>query len=477
MAIQEYIKRIEVGSDEWEICAKALQDENGDALTWTVIKELLEQSFDIVVISTLPAADATSYETYHNCLVLVPKTGSTEPDMSDEYVIQRSGTSPSYTYRWEYIGCTAADLTNYVQKGTYATQAATGNTGSAGAETITISYAGNATGTGEIEYDKVSSIADHTISAHSHTVNKETASITYVSGVANDGTVSVVTGVAADGTTTALTAVSVNSNKTVVESISTTSVTVTTEGIKSVGLTSTTSSTTGAIAYIDGISGSAPALSGTTIFVTGYPNFSGGSLTGTKTFNTNAIKSASLTGDTSFMANATVTNGVLSFSKGTVGITTSAASTGTVGFTQAALGTASTGSVQITGGNYSANTTKYIKPTTTAAGTTTVIQNVTSETVSVVAGITSSGTTVLKGVKASGTATVIKSTGLNTSAATFMTGATLGTAGATTLAHSINYTTTTISVSVAVPINHEHTVNVSNHTHSLGNHTHNITFS
>lgn len=473
MAIQEYIKRIEVGTDEWEICAKALQDESGNPLTWAAIKELLEQSFDIVVVNELPTANASAYATYHNCLVLVPKTESTDPDMSDEYVIQRSGEGTQadpYTYRWEYIGCTAADLSDFVHKGTYTTQPVNGNTGAGGEQSISISYTGNAAGTGEIEYDKVSSIDSHTVPAHSHTVNKATASITYFSGIKNDGTVEVVTDVSADGT-----------------------VDVAKSGIASVGLTSSTTHTTGdgAIQYVEDITGSAPVLGEDTTFVTSYDSFTGGSkaadtftpntpttLDLTKfsggSFNQGAKATLSYATLNNVMQSATVVNGVLSWTNATVSkinsftqngddtftaakLNTGFYSAGSAAqfsegtFTPAVLGSPTKKTVTISGGSYS-STKKYIKPTTTAAQV----------------------ATVLTGVKASGKATVIKSTGLTTSSATFMTGATLSEVASVTLSHSINYATTSISVNVSVPINHEHTVNVSNHTHSLGNHTHDI---
>lgn len=510
MAVQEYIKRIQVESDEWELCVKALQDENGDPVTYSQIKSLIEAGFDIVVLEELPTASASAYTTYKNDLVLVPQSRIGENNNYDEYVIQRNGTEGSYTYRWEKIGSTEVDLSNYVQKGTYTTAAASGNTGAGGADTISVSITGEyATGSTVINYDKVSSISDHTIAAHSHTVNKTTASITFVTGVGAEGTVDAITGVAANGTTNAVTSVSINATTPVAK-----------EGIKSVGLTASTTTTTGdgAVQYLEAISGSAPALTGTTVFVTGYPNFSGGSkaadtftantpttldLTkfsgGTFTqgakasFTQGAKASLSYTATQDVMYSATVNSGVLSWSTTTLSKINSWSANGTDtftpngndsftaatlntgfykagsaasfvegAFTAAALGTASTKSVGISGGSYS-GTTKYIKPTTTAA-----------ETVSVATGITVSTAAVLTGVKASGTATVIKSTGLTTSSATFMTGATLSEAGATTLSHTITYTTPSITVSVDVPIDHEHTINISDHTHTLNNHTHNI---
>ena len=72
-------------------------------------------------------------------------------------------------------------------------------------------------------------------------------------------------------------------------------------------------------------------------------------LTGTKTFNTDAIKSASLTGTKTFTTNGittSVSGDCLTFanaSTGTVGIETTAASTGTVGISTTAASTATVG--------------------------------------------------------------------------------------------------------------------------------------
>lgn len=105
------------------------------------------------------------------------------------------------------------------------------------------------------------------------------------------------------------------------------------------------------------VSGTTGANSGTAVkAVTGYSSFSGGSLTGTKTFNTDAIKSVGGTRNYGFststsnvMHTPTVSNGVLSWSVADASTqdahTGTAASTGTVGFTAASLGTASTSDV------------------------------------------------------------------------------------------------------------------------------------
>lgn len=105
------------------------------------------------------------------------------------------------------------------------------------------------------------------------------------------------------------------------------------------------------------VSGITGTNSGTAVkAVTGYSSFSGGSLTGTKTFNTDAIKSVGGTKNYGFssstsdvMYSPTVTDGVLSWSTTSASTqdahTGMAASTGTVGFTAASLGTASTSDV------------------------------------------------------------------------------------------------------------------------------------
>lgn len=254
-----------------------------------------------------------------------------------------------------------------------------------------------------------------------------------------------------------------------------------TNAIKAVSLSNAGTSTDGvSIKYVESISGSAPSLTGTKTFVTGYSSFSGGSgylesydaqtggskvvsngyripfvtgidytaptLTGTKTFVTGygsfSGGSGSLTSNTTAASgikyietvgssvSASYANGVLTFT--TVSPTTkylhhshTAASLGTAstasvgisggsvtpekgyldhGHTAASLGTASTGTVGIQNGSYSA-TTKYMKALTTAADSASVsltAGSVTTTTKYLTA--TASGTAV----GANGTATVIK---------------------------------------------------------------------
>lgn len=64
-------------------------------------------SFDMVVVQTLPTQDINTHTIY-----LVPKTGETN-DIYDEYVYINNN--------WEMVGNTQIDLSNYVQKTDYAT--------------------------------------------------------------------------------------------------------------------------------------------------------------------------------------------------------------------------------------------------------------------------------------------------------------------------------------------------------------------
>lgn len=484
------IRRLDVSDtstpDLHEFAAKYIYSlENGSPVehSWEDIKALIDAGIELVTLNKLPPANLSAYNDYKGKIVLIPSTNPQTQNEKDEYIIQRTGTDPNYTYAWEQIGSTTVDLSNYVQKGTYTTQGASGNTGAGGAATITTSSSGSqsAVGTATITYDKATSIDSHSIAAHSHTVNPTKETLTYISGVKQTGgTTNVVTSVGANGTVSAVTGITTTTTSVVTSVEVGSTVSVVKNAIKDVTLGTSTTSSTGAIAYIDGITGSTPALGGETSFVKGITNFSGGSLTGTKTFNTDAIKSASLNGDTSFFKNATVVDGVLSFGKGTVGITTSAASTGTVGFSGATFGL-SKDTVTISGGSYTATTKKYLKATGVAADDKAdVVTGVTvGGTTNVINSVSVNGTsTVLTGVKATGTATVILNTGLISSTVDIMTGAILSTNGATTLSHNINHTSTTVTGSVEVAVSdHTHTVTIENHTHSLGNHTHNITFS
>ena len=318
------IKQIDIGGTQYNIDATKFAGK-----TESEWKELIEAALDIKVLETLPAANATSWETYHNSIVLIPSTKTGTDNVKDEYVIIRGGTSGSYTYSWEKIGSTEVDLSNYVTKDTYPVETGgTTVTGEAGAQTATgsatVTYekaaeatgsagAGEADVTGEaggftisgskftfsgtkatltgtpangtVKIDKHlytpagSITGSQAVGAHSHTVSTSaatvsaisefdggsvptSASFTYVSG---GTTKSVLTGVTADGTAN-----------------------VNTDAIKGVTLAASTVSTDGP-GYVESLN---KKYLHTTAASTASVTINGGSATGT--FNTGAIKSATL---------------------------------------------------------------------------------------------------------------------------------------------------------------------------------------
>lgn len=431
-------------------------------------------------------------------LYMVPLNDPAESGSYTEFVTVTD--EGGLRYAWEKIGTTEVDLTDYAKKGTYTSGGPSTNaTGSAGAETITTSSSGAQTATGTIR------LVDHAIAAHSHTVNVTTQEV-------NTDAIKDITLSASDTTTDGPVYVSSVSG------------TFNTDAIKDIGLTPSSTSTDGP-AYVQSISGSAPSLGGTTTFVTGYDRFNGGSgsflptkkymkVTTTSTsasdkgtvtlnggsvsgsFNTNAISAVAGARNYGFqfglnrvMAEATVdSDGVLSWSETDANTrdahTGTAAALGSVSYTAptlggtttflttavksvslsasstsgdgpvymedaehrhnaAALNDPTTATVTISGGSYTA-TTRYMKHTTTAAGTGSVNKT-------------------LKYMKHTNTAA---------GKTAVVSGATLSTAGATRLVHSVDSSSATLAVSVAIA-DHTHTVTTSNHTHTLGNHTHN----
>lgn len=224
-------------------------------------------------------------------------------------------------------------------------------------------------------------------------------------------TVNAVTGVAADGSDTAI--------KTLGTGTFVTGASVSAAGVLSFPTASAYNSVSASFTALKGVK-----ASGTTPVVTGYPNFSGGALTGTTKFVTTALKSVSLT------ASTTSTDGPAY----TESISGSAPSLG-------GTKTFVTGYSSFSGGSITP-VTRYLALTTVAAD---------------------DKATVLTGVKGNGTATVILSTGLDTANA--VTSVSLADAAGHT--HSITLTDTAITGTAAVA--------VSNHTHSIGNHTHSVT--
>ena len=117
------IRRIHVGTVDYDIAAKYIMEGStpgSETLhTWEDITSLVSTSFEIKgPVDTLPTLDATSYETYKNCILLCNNGETPETGTYVEWVAVRTGTS-TYTYSWEKIGTSATDLSEYAKKGTY----------------------------------------------------------------------------------------------------------------------------------------------------------------------------------------------------------------------------------------------------------------------------------------------------------------------------------------------------------------------
>lgn len=112
------IKVVDIGGYIHELLAKYIQDGNGNPKTWADIEAAAaEAGVSFKSLSVLPTADATAYATYRKTVVFIPSSNPGTQNIKDEYIIQRDGEEGSYTYRWEQIGSTEVDLSDYLQKG------------------------------------------------------------------------------------------------------------------------------------------------------------------------------------------------------------------------------------------------------------------------------------------------------------------------------------------------------------------------
>ena len=468
------IKQILVGSTTYDI--EALHFTTGSLDTpaqWKqYIDDLANKGIQIVIADPAtgkqePATTASA--STMGKLYMVQFSGQTESGTYTEFITIESGTSTK-TYSWEKIGTTAADLSEYAKKGTYNTSSAgEGTTGEGGAET--------AVGTASVTYSKASNA---TGSAGGATVNGSNFTFT--------------------GTKATLTL---------------------TQDYQPAGTVSKPGITLGTKATITYATGSAKS-GGTAAAVTAYPNFSGGSASGT--FVTSAIASASLdvktTSATGYQAVVTA-QGTLSGGSATgtfntnaiKDITLSASDTSTDGpaYISAVSGTFNNDAYKasvdgttlklVAAGTASVNpTVKYMKHTNTAAATASVSYTAPSlgaaTTKYIKVNTTAADTDSVSWTAASlgtpTTATVIKSDGLTTATFNNYTSASLdnapvftGTTATLSLStdytpsgsiggsqtinghtHSITLTDATASGSASVPI--------SAHTHSIGNHTHSV---
>ena len=78
------------------------------------VDEMKEIAFDVVKVdaTVVASADAAKYEQYRNSIVLVENQGAAAGSCI-EYVIIKDGEA---SYKWEQIGTTKVDLTDYVEK-------------------------------------------------------------------------------------------------------------------------------------------------------------------------------------------------------------------------------------------------------------------------------------------------------------------------------------------------------------------------
>lgn len=78
------------------------------------VDEMKEIAFDVVKVdaTVVASADAAKYEQYRNSIVLVENQGAAAGSCI-EYVIVKDGEA---SYKWEQIGTTKVDLTDYVEK-------------------------------------------------------------------------------------------------------------------------------------------------------------------------------------------------------------------------------------------------------------------------------------------------------------------------------------------------------------------------
>ena len=426
-------------------------DLNTPAQWKAYIDRIAELGFEIVILTTLPTADATSYETYHNNIVLVTESASVTGS-SVEYVIVRSGTSESYTYKWERIGTTTADLTAYAKVGVATSTPSTANTGDTEIGTKTTSEA-KATAKTDVSLkyakaDATTGSAGATTTANSGDGGYHTISGSNFTFTGEDQSIEVTVNRTAD--------VAVDSHSYTPEG----TVNINHDAIKDVTLSASTATTAGP-KYVESVTHTAAKLGGTTSFNTDAIKTA--TLTGTTSFNTDAIKTASLTGTKTFntdayKASVTGTTLVLtSAATGTVGITTSAASKATVGITTTA---ASKGTVTISGGSVT-TVTRYMGHSTTAAK------------------ITPSFTGTAATLSHSVTQPTFTGSFNNKSIAGTIGGSQLvGNHSHTYVAlqahtHDITYTETDVAgeVNVLIPA-HKHTVFIDSHSHTLNSHTH-----
>ena len=428
------IRKLQSGNTTYYYAAKALLDEGNVERSYEDIIELINDlkriGFKVVKLNELPEANAANFNLYEYNIVLVDDASSLTGACT-EYVILRSGKEGSYAYRWEKIGTTSSDLTDYLtynlqynnaalsagsHKHTVTVPTVTKTTTNLSASVGNVAVGANGTAAVVKSYPGVSSkLVTATIvpAVANGTASKATAGTAVTYGNANVGT-AVSVGTSLGGTKTFVTS-----------------------AIKSATLDVVTTAAEGYQAVVTGAT--MPTLGGTKTFVTGVN-------TGTA-----ASWSAQVSND-----------GVLSFNW-TANTPSTSAGTGTVSL------------------NAGSATTKYIKVNTANASTGTVTLNTTSITpaaastskitpytfTDVSVAKVGTGVTVATGALASDGAGSSVLTGLGTaSTATVLTGVKVSTQPTVTL---VSGATGDVEVVSAVTVN-----STTANTSETGAHTHNV---
>lgn len=104
------VKYVMLGTDTYEIAGRYLIDSNGGTHTYEDLVNNL--SLPIVVQASLPTASASTM----GKLYLIPVSGSGQ-NVKEEYITWLDGS----TYKWEMIGTTETDLSNYATLSHYHT--------------------------------------------------------------------------------------------------------------------------------------------------------------------------------------------------------------------------------------------------------------------------------------------------------------------------------------------------------------------
>lgn len=428
------IRKLQSGNTTYYYAAKALLDEGNVERSYediiNLINDLKKIGFKVVKLDELPEANAANFNLYEYNIILVDDASSLTGACT-EYVILRSGKEGSYAYRWEKIGTTSSDLSNYLtynlqynnaalsagtHKHTVTVPTVTKTTTKLRASVGNVAVGANGTAAVVKSYPGVSSkLVTATIvpAVANGTASKATAGTAVTYGNANVGT-AVSVGTSLGGTKTFVTS-----------------------AIKSATLDVVTTASEGYQAVVT--SATMPTLGGTKTFVTGVN-------TGTA-----ASWSAQVSND-----------GVLSFNW-TANTPSTSAGTGTVSL------------------NAGSATTKYIKVNTTNASTGTVTLNTTSITpaaastskitpytfTDVSVAKVGTGVTVATGALASDGAGSSVLTGLGTaSTATVLTGVKVSTQPTVTL---VSDATGDVNVVSDVTVN-----STTANTSETGAHTHNV---